>query len=277
MVFSESFTIQVVPTSSGELAVQWGGFTALPGHTVRLMRGFSNDAAEVVLANAETETLFIDTDLNIRHISVYPHYWLEAQGPVQYGGFSRSPKATLAGPVDKLFFTMADEFNKALRLVDGVPADILLVKRDTERCPNCWNFLQSARMGTASGEPCSCYGTGWKDGFWPPIKTMMRYMDNTVIGKLFAKFPVTEFDTQYTVQVSGYPYIQENDVLVDLLYGKRLRVVQVTTINYRQRIPLLQLVGADELPATDEAYLFQIPAADFETPRPLKQTSRVMW
>lgn len=277
MTFSDNFSIRAVPTSNGKIAVQWGGFTVALGHSVKLVRGFSDSSAVTVLEDATQGVLFIDEELNIRNISVYPHYWLEAEGSVNYGNLSKSPKATVAGPVDKVFFTLVDEFKKALQLVDGVQAAILLVRRDTERCPECWNFMQSARMGAANGQPCSCYGTGWKDGFWPPVYTVMRFMDNMTIGKLFARYPVPVFDNQYTVQLAGYPYLQEGDILVDLLRGKRLRVMQVNTIDYRHRIPLFQLAGVDELTATDEAYLYPISDLKFTVPENLKQTSRMMW
>ena len=86
------------------------------------------------------------------------------------------------------------------------------------------------------------YGTGWRERLLAFDKNGMRYMDNTVIESC-SQIPVTEF--RYPVHRPGLPDIVNSgdDVLVDLLYGKRLRVVQVTTIKLQAAIPLLQFGG----------------------------------
>ena len=173
---------------------------------------------------------------------------------------------------DTAYLSYIIEAERALDRFDGVAGVALMLRREGERCSECWNFIEAKRM---KDHCLTCYGTGWEGGYWEPIPVTFRYLRIPTVGQLRAD-PVPNYDSVYQLQLVYHPSLLEGDVLVDGHNGDRYRVHTVELITYRSSFPVFQNVVAVRVPTDDDLYLFDIPKELFRKHRTLKAAPVVM-
>lgn len=272
MLFDGTMEVKVAPTSSGHLAIQWAKARRLGGLSLRLCVSTSPGAPRLVLSESLSETgYFVDETSNVRHRDRLPSYFFEYTDP---SGMimDTSPAYTLTYEPDIAYLSYLVEAERALQKIDGVAGVALILKREGERCPSCWNVIEAKRMK----DYCPvCFGTGWDGGYWDPISFTFRYLRMPSVGQINLDGAPT-YDSVYQVQALYYPALLEGDVIVDTHNAERFRVHTIELVTYRSSFPVFQNITAIRIPKSDALHALTIPEEFFKKHRPLKAAPVVM-
>lgn len=111
----------------------------------------------------------------------------------------------------------------AFKRLNGVPLVVLKRKRWGERCPVCWDPV----LREASMEHCpTCFGTGFRDGYWSPTRTRGRREAAAVQTQLTAH---GESDVKYAdFLILDFPRLEYKDLVIELRSDSRYEVQRVT-------------------------------------------------
>lgn len=109
------------------------------------------------------------------------------------------------------------------RRLNGVPLSLLKRRRWGPRCPDCWD--PTLRESTREHCPI-CFGTGFEEGYWEPIRARGRREASTVQTQLSAH---GETDVKYAdFLLLDFPRLEYKDVIIDLRSGDRYEVQRMT-------------------------------------------------
>ena len=147
----------------------------------------------------------------------------------------------------------------ALEMFTGVRIAVLKRRHFGVRCLACYDPVLKKSLVSSC---MSCYGTGWENGYFPAVGTLMR---------------ITEGDTQSQIEQEGntkmtraraefvdYPRLEENDVLVELDNNRRWLVDGTSDRKLRRR-RVTQHCQVIELARTSVEYRVEVPA-DLQSP-----------
>lgn len=272
MLFNPDIEVQVLPTSTGNLAVQWSNISIPSGCTLRLcVSEFPGSEGKQVSTNLGSSGYLVDTETSIRHRDRIPAYYFEL---ISASGIllEKSQAFSLSFRPDTAYLSYIIAAEKALERIDGVNGFALIMRRNGERCPDCWNFIESKRMKDSCD---TCYGTGWEGGYWDPIPITFRYLRIPTVGQLTIE-PAPNYDALYQIQMVYHPSLLEGDVIVNGHNGDRYRVHTVELVTYRSSFPVFQNVVVVRVPVLDSLYSFPIPRELFKKHKPLKAAPVVM-
>jgi hypothetical protein len=115
------------------------------------------------------------------------------------------------------------DLSVGFRRLNGVPFAILKRRRWGSRCPICWDPV----LHEATHEHCpQCFGTGFQDGYWTPVRLRGRREAATVQTQLTAH---GESDIKYAdFIILDFPRLEYKDLVVDLRNGDRYEVQRMT-------------------------------------------------
>ena len=138
-----------------------------------------------------------------------------------------------------------------MKKLSGVPVLILSRSVYGPKCTNCVDPITGDLL--TSNCPI-CYGTGRAPGYhgpydmWATFSPLQRDTEQSGDG--------TGVRQPYTVSVRllGFPYVKDQDILIDIREGKRYNVDGVTQLTEIRRIDIVQQFNARELPVTDPVY-----------------------
>jgi hypothetical protein len=141
-----------------------------------------------------------------------------------------------------------------LRYETGTPC-FALVERTAgaDHCQGCYN----ESLGRTEISQCSvCYGTGRERPFYTPI---LSFVDFNPPAKVTASQQMELQAGQANVWWSAYPQLKPRDILVEVLSGKRWRVVKVNPIG-DVRTSIQHFATLEEIKPRDIEYQIEIPA-----------------
>lgn len=153
---------------------------------------------------------------------------------------------------DNYSFFFDEMYSQYLDIIGN--ADVYLLKRmrTGQRC-DCYDDIRGSRMG----DKCtSCFGTGYKGGFYQPIKMRVNYMNVPISTEDMT--PGGSFEGKSNVQfwTTSYPAIQESDIIVDSQTGMR-SIVASCQPSYKNGYTIRQTVQIASIPET--SIIYKIP------------------
>lgn len=143
-----------------------------------------------------------------------------------------------------------------MKKLSGVP--VLILSRSVYG-PKCTNCLDPITGDNLTSNCSLCYGTGRQPGYhgpydmWATFSPLQRDTEQSPDG--------TGVRQNYAVQVRllGFPYVKDQDILIDVREGKRYIVDGVVHLTEIRRVTVVQQFNARELPVTDPLYRIDLP------------------
>ncbi len=121
---------------------------------------------------------------------------------------------------------MHDE-SVGLRKLSGVELMVLKRRHWGERCDDCFDLTTKEVLQ----EDCEdCYATGFKEGYFTPVKVYGRFTDNPVQAQMSPQGLVETNQPRLTIL--DYPKLDSGDIIVDLRRNDRyeVKIVLPTTL-----------------------------------------------
>lgn len=146
------------------------------------------------------------------------------------------------------------EHNFLFRYVTGVPVAIFQKMHEgIQRCTECWDPISKK---PSKSQCTTCFGTGWVKGYYSPIYT---WADMTSSVRALHQQPWGDDQPeQITIQLTDYPQVRPEDMLVELRNGQRWKVVTVQDSDKRRR-GILQTLQLDKVTHTSIEYRLEVP------------------
>lgn len=178
-------------------------------------------------------------------------------------GVYESPIRTPYGDLERRAYMIVRDIMRRellqMRKLSGVP--VMLLSRSVYGlpCPNCLDPI----TGDSLTSNCTvCYGTGRSPGYhgpyaqWATFSPLQRDTEQSADG--------TGVRQNYAIQVRllGFPYVKDQDILVDVREGKRYIVDGVVHLTEIRRVTVVQQFNARELPVTDPLYKVELPGGN---------------
>lgn len=159
------------------------------------------------------------------------------------------------GELDRREYLIAREIMRRevlqMRKLSGVPTQLWVKSVVGAPCTKCTDPV----TGTPLSGACSdCMGTGKSPAYHGPYMlwaTFSPAQRNTEMKKDGAGLSQ---QYNFNVRLVGFPYIKDNDVLVDTRSDKRYYVDGVKHLTELRRIPIIQTAMCREIPTSDPAY-----------------------
>lgn len=148
----------------------------------------------------------------------------------------------------------------------GIGRETLVFRRrgSGQRCPECWDPVE--QVVTRHRCP-SCYGTGFLQGYYPPIKVLVKYKPspeaNTVDTQL-KEFNYTEG------RMANYPPVKPRDILYEIGTG-RWWLVNALRVTEDKRVLVSQFMELRQLDPQNVEQDLQLPTLDSD------ETIQSMW
>jgi hypothetical protein len=163
---------------------------------------------------------------------------------------------------------------------DGVPAMLFSRRRGGAPCPRC---VARTAQGSFSSECTTCYGTGVKFGYYPPMPFYVAQQTLDQAGLSLEDTGANE--TRYVgLWTSNWSIVEDEDIIYEMVPPNRVWRVTAVQRSSLQRATLRQILSVNEVdkgaavyllpvphfafPAREDVYLFDhdgIPPIDFET------------
>jgi hypothetical protein len=114
---------------------------------------------------------------------------------------------------------------------DTIDTLMYIARTDGERCPECWDEIKS-RIRT---DNCStCFGTGFTDGFYPPIASRINLSPSPEMVALTRWSELQPAETN--AWMSNYPLMSPRDIIVETGADRRWRVVHVQKTEKKRHV-----------------------------------------
>lgn len=153
---------------------------------------------------------------------------------------------------DNYSYYLDNIYNQYLDIINNSEVYLLKRMRTGELC-ECYDDIRGSRK---SDKCTSCFGTGYKGGFYQPIKMKVNYFNTA--SKSEEMISAGSFENQTPVQfwTINYPIIQENDIIVDTLTGQRSTVMNWQP-SYKNGYLIRQTVQVTKIP--ESSIFYKIP------------------
>jgi hypothetical protein len=194
-------------------------------------------------------------DFDITNLTSYKLYYYIVRAADKTGaGYWDSSHAVLEHDPDNVALGLIRKKNVYLRARGGVPMAALLRKRWGAKCGRCWDKV---RKLSADADCPLCYGTGYAGGFLAPV--FMPGMQPQASSKMYQLLGDAKYQTDQTVfELSNYPYLSPDDVLIDRVMNHRYRINRVEQHTHRGHI-VSQLAVATMEDENSVLYSIKLP------------------
>jgi hypothetical protein len=242
--------VQVLTVTPPQVIVRWN---FLPGkmrqdYLIEIQRGEREiDLRPLVTIDGDENSSYIDSSVSIINAQKF-YFYTAIVTDKKTGEAHKQEITTWYGEFDPETIYVIEEQEFLHQDVTGVPAFILLEKKDGAYCGECFDRVSKKRI---KSHCLTCYGTNYTGGFYTP---MLKYIDfspdvkSKVIQELGEMQP-----GQSQVTLPPYPLLRSGDILVEAISGERHKVKRVQTAE-RRRIPLLQACVVEAIPRNDICY-----------------------
>lgn len=182
---------------------------------------------------------YTDSAVNTAAQFFFAYYRVAVRDSLDNETFSE-PKTFYEKP-DLIGLEIARRNQLLLDRVVGVKCVLHKRKHWGERCLDCWDV----RLQRTTKSTCiSCFGTGYKDGYWKPIQVKINFspsqdiIQQTIWGKLE--------EASTSAWLANYPLAEPQDVVTELTRNRRWAVKQKHQ-NEKNRVPIKQILQIEEL------------------------------
>lgn len=111
-------------------------------------------------------------------------------------------------------------YNMYLDIIGNDEIILLKRKRTGELC-DCYDDVRGSRK---SDKCTDCFGTGYKGGFYPPMRMKACYLNTESIQENMDIKGTFEANGPRQLWTLNYPTIQENDIIIDTLTNEKFMV-----------------------------------------------------
>lgn len=161
---------------------------------------------------------------------------------------------TPPAPQDNYSFFFDNIYSQYLDIIDNKEVYLLKRMRTGELC-ECYDDVRGSRKG----DKCTCcFGTGYKGGFYPPIKMKVVFLNAPSKTEEMTTSGSFEGDSPFQIWTTNYPLIQESDIIVNGLTGERCTVTSWQP-SYKNGYLIRQTAQLDKLPETSIFCKIPIP------------------
>jgi len=164
-----------------------------------------------------------------------------------------SDSVSWSGNLDIVGLYVVDEHLFLYERVSGTPAMIFRRKRDGVRCSNCWDKI----LKRVTDSQClTCYGTGYIEGYYPPIDAWMHFYPNPKTAGV-AQSGMMQ-NSVIDIEFTNYPEVRVGDVVVELKPNNFWRVDN-SRFTEKNKTIMTQKLGATMINRSDIEYSLQVP------------------
>ena len=145
---------------------------------------------------------------------------------------------------DNYSYFITEVYDKYLNDVIANEEVLLLKRRRTGELCDCYDDIRGSRYG----DKCQCcFGTGYKDGFYPPSKMKVCYLNAESMQEDMDIKGTFKENSPRQFWTSNYPLIQEGDIIVDTLTSDKYTVTSWQP-SYKNGFLIRQTVQMTRLP-----------------------------
>ena len=151
---------------------------------------------------------------------------------------------------DNYQYYITEIYNKYLNDVVDNDEVILLKRMRTGELCDCYDDIRGSRKG----DQCtSCFGTGYKGGFYPPSTIKVCYFNVESITEEMGIRGTFKSESPVQFWTANYPVIQEGDIVVNTLTADKYTVTNWQP-SYKNGFLIRQTVQVTRIP---EASIYQ--------------------
>lgn len=126
-------------------------------------------------------------------------------------------------------------------------------------CKSTWGTKCTACVDPFTGDimtsNCAdCMGQGIVPPYHGPYEIWVTFSTDQKNTEQSAEGAGLKQDYNWTVRMIGFPYVHDNDIILDIASDKRYIVDGVANELEIRRVPVIQMIGVHELPVSDPAY-----------------------
>lgn len=150
---------------------------------------------------------------------------------------------------DNYSFFFDNLYSQYLDVIGNCELYLLKRMRTGELC-ECHDEIRGSR----NPDKCKiCFGTGYRGGFYPPMKIKVVYLNAPSKMEEMSLHGSFEGDSTLQFWTVNYPVIQENDIVLNSVSGDRFTVTNWQP-SYKNGFLIRQTVQVDKLPETSIFY-----------------------
>lgn len=196
---------------------------------------------------------YLDITVNLQHMWRRWYYRIRAVDADSAKSYNSDVKTWESQP--KVFEEeIIARHDWLLRYETGTPC-FALVERTAkgDHCQECWDV---SLQRTTKSQCTVCYGTGRERPFYSPI---LSFIDFNPPAKVTAVQQHELQVGQTNIWWSAFPQLKPRDILVEVLSGKRWRLVRINPVG-DNRTDIQHFATIEEIKPRDVEYQIAIPA-----------------
>jgi hypothetical protein len=143
---------------------------------------------------------------------------------------------------------------------DGVPAFVYTRRRTGQVCPRC---VGDKEMGDLGVDCMTCFGTGFRGGYYPPVPIYVAHQDLKTEGSNIQQNYVKD-SSSTNLWTSNWTIMSPEDVVIEMSPPNQVWRVTGMQKSERFRAPSRQIFTANE---ADKGHaIYRLPIPDFDWP-----------
>lgn len=187
-----------------------------------------------------------DYTANLLNDEIVHYYKIKATNLKTGESIESEAVSTIDGKSDNYSYYIKEIYDMYLENVIANSEVVLLKRKRTGELCECYDDVRGARL---SDKCKSCFGTGYKGGFYPAIKLKVCFLNVEATQESMDIKGTFKENTPLSFWTSNYPLIEEGDIIGNLSTGDKYTVASWQP-SYKNGYLIRQTVRTERLPGS---------------------------